>query len=391
MRVDYAKYANKVKFWKSVVESAKDFIGTSPPSIFVGKALYPKVFMGILSPTQQQDSAEILDSPERWYERKATISDILGYRGRMIYSRFRSSVTNPTGRLVEVAQEISMADRPADVEINLEGKPMFSFNFDRFSMPVANPATVKSASLVSNTHVDNKVDYIVSDTDARSADAVSELYKSGVPVSNIQKIFTSGLLGSSIERRIVPTRWGITAVDDIIGKRLRSKIADYDEISEVRLFHDEYLGNRYNILIIPGVYRYELVEIWHENGSVGMSSDFEDHYGIKGYADNTHGAFYSGRLAVLEYLERIGRQASVLIVREILPSYDVPMGIWQMRESVRGAMRGEFEKFDDLGAGLNKISESLLYRGNWKASSKLIKALRQQTTIRNFVKSIATS
>src|SRR5437879_4385191 len=117
MRVDYSKYADKVLFWKSVVENVKDFTGTSPPSIFVGRNFYPKVFVGVLSPPQQHETTEILDSPESWYKERATIAQILGYRGQMVYSRFQiDSVKNRPGKLEEVVQEVSMAKKSADVE-----------------------------------------------------------------------------------------------------------------------------------------------------------------------------------------------------------------------------------------------------------------------------------
>ena len=54
MKVDYGKVADKVKFWKKTIESVKDFTGSSPPAVFVGRAFYPKVYVGILAPPQHQ-------------------------------------------------------------------------------------------------------------------------------------------------------------------------------------------------------------------------------------------------------------------------------------------------------------------------------------------------
>jgi hypothetical protein len=176
-------------------------------------------------------------------------------------------------------------------------------------------------------------------------------------------------------------------VDDIIGKSLVKKIRFMPELSEHLLFHNEYLGNHYEILLIPREYQYELVEAWNSMGSFGVSSDYEPNRGIKGYADNTHGAFYSGRLAIAEYLYKINRQASVLIVREILPSYDVPMGIWQMRETVRGAFGREPEKFNSLQEALQMISKRLTLGTKWKEKSSMLKNLREQRKITSFVSS----
>jgi len=327
MQIDYSKYQDKIKFWKKIVEDSKNFTGTSPPSIFVGRFSYPKVFVGILSPPTHEESAEILDSPESWYANRSSIQDILNFRGRMIFSRFKtSSVKRPSGKLEDVTQEIAMVKRPTDIEIELKKNPKFQFSFGGVSSPIGNPAPIVSARVTENPYVEHKVDYVISDSDFKAIDAVDKLYKLQIPVSRIQKIFSAGLLGKPIQRKFVPTRWGITAVDDIIGKGLMRKVKDYQELDEIRLFRNEYLGNHYEILLIPMEYQYEIIELWNtEFQRPTMSADYEPHWGRKYYANQTHGAFYSGKLAVLEYLEKIQRQSGILIIREILQNKK-----WQM-------------------------------------------------------------
>lgn len=379
MQVDYSKYADKVKFWKASIENVKDFVGTSPPSVFVGRFGFPKVFVGILSPPHHDGNASLLDAPEMWYEQKAGISDILNYRGQMVYSRFSSNVKNARGRLMDVTQEVAMAKRSADVEIELAKNPIFKFDFNRWTQPIGNPAPVADASLVENPSTQNKVEYLVSDTDTKAQEAVVELFKHDIPVSQIQKIFSVGLLGLKTQRKLVPTRWSITAVDDIISKSLISKILDYQQTGEIRLFHNEYLGNHYEILVIPGHYQLELVEIWNVDTQPSIGQDYEDYWLRETYASNTHGAFYSSRYAVGSYLEKIKRQASVLIVREILPSYDVPMGIWQLRETVKDAFNKPYEKFDTVNQAVSRICQRLISKGRWIHRSKLLNAIKQPT------------
>lgn len=388
MRVDYSKYADKVRFWKTAIENVKDFTGTSPPSIFVGRSFYPKVFVGVLSPPEQQASTEILESPEAWYRNRATIGEILGYRGQMVYSRFRTSVKDRPKKLEEVVQEVSMSKRSADVEVNLKKPPRFGFDFNRWSTPVGSPGTVSKLQLTSNPGVEHRVDYIVSDTDMKASDALVDLYSRGVQVSRLQKIFSAGLLGIPFQRKFVPTRWGITAVDDTLGKSMMKEVRYLPELGEVLLFHNEYLGNHYEILMVPGEYQYELVEVWRSMvKGVQIGSDYEPNRGRKDYAGNTEGAFYAGRLAAMEQMKRMGRQASVLIVREILPSYDVPMGIWQMRETVRGAFESKPEKFSTVTEALLRLSTRLTVGMRWKEKSTLLRNMRQQMRISKFVSS----
>src|SRR5439155_22919010 len=146
------------------------------------------------------------------------INQILSLRGGLIYSRFTGNVKEPKGRLIEVSQELAMSNKPTNVEIELLKKPRFKFFFDSFHQPIGNPAPLVKARLIENPSIEKKVDYLVSDFDIKANNAATELYKEGIPVSRIQKIFSAGLLGLKIQRRLVPTRWSITAVDDSLSK-----------------------------------------------------------------------------------------------------------------------------------------------------------------------------
>lgn len=389
MEIDYSKVMDKVKFWKTAIESAKDFIGTSPPSIFIGRHDYPRVFVGVLSPPVHLDRAVAakLDSPEQWYASRATIEQILNFRGQMIYSRFRSPVKRPSGKLVESTQEIAMVKKPVDVEVELKKHPKFNMRFDSWAKPIGNPAPIKKIQLTENPPIERKVDYMVSDMDIKAQGAVAQLYKYRIPVSRIQKIFSAGLLGVRFQRKFVPTRWGITAVDDILSKNIIERVKHHQQLGEIRLFSNAYLGNYYEILLLPGAYEYELVEAWDLDSSYPkIGSDYERYWLRKKYATHTHGAFYSGRLAVGEYLDKIKRQAAVLIVREVRPEYYAPMGIWQLRETVRGAFNKPFERFDTIEQAINRICSRMIVGRKWIRKSELLKNLKEQTRIKQFLK-----
>lgn len=377
----------KLKYWQKTIEATKDFTGTSPPSVFVGSYEYPKVWMGVLSPPLQRETTSILDSPETWFQNKATIEQILSLRGELVYSRFKSDINSAKGKLVDVVQEVAMAKKSTDVEVSLKRNPKFVFNFNTHTTPVGSPATLISARITENPKVERKVDYLISDVDLLAENSVAALYKFGIPISRVEKIFSSGLLGVQMQRKFVPTRWGITAVDDILGKFLREKVKEYPEIDEVRLFHSEYIGNHYEILLIPGAYQFELVEFWGKIfGMPSFSADYEPFQGRKDYATHTHGAFYAGRLAVMEYLEKIRKQATVLIVREVKSEYSIPVGIWQLRESVRDAMKNNFETFATVGDAIRKISERIFVKDKWVPHSKIMIDRKEQKKITQFSK-----
>jgi hypothetical protein len=275
MKIDYSKVLDKVKFWKKTIENVKNFTGSSPPAIFVGRAFYPKVWVGILAPPMHSENAEILDFPEKWYEEKASIEKILDYRSQLVYSRFKvSTVKRPIGRLIETTQELAMAKKSTDVEIELKKNPVFKLRLSNWFTPIGNPAPILNARLTENVKVERKVEYIISDSSLKAQEAIIELYKHKIPISRLQKIFSAGLLGLSTQRKFVPTRWSITAVDDIIGKNLMQEIKDYPTINEYQLFSNEYLANHFEILLIPQIYSFELIEAWDLDRIPSIGSDF---------------------------------------------------------------------------------------------------------------------
>src|SRR5512138_2459716 len=96
--------------------------------------------------------------------------------------------------------------------------------------------------------------------------------------------------------------------------------------------------------------------VWNANGtSISIFSDWEGNNGRTTYAA-IGGCYYSARLAVCEQLLKERRQATVVVLREARPGYIMPIGVWQVRENVRNAMRQTPHKFNTLGDSLKFIS-----------------------------------
>ncbi len=111
------------------------------------------------------------------------------------------------------------------------------------------------------------------------------------------------------------------------------------------------------------------------------SGDYEFYNGRKEYVKNTAGAYYAIRLAVLEKLLQLKEQYSVLVVREILPEYFVPLGFWVVREGARKVLEGESISAADLQEALKIAKSNILFPANLERRSKLISMLKTQTTL----------
>ncbi len=294
-----------------------------------------------------------------------------------------------------------MAARPVDTETKLE-KLSLRMMMDNHSLPMGPTGTTEKIRITENTKIHPKVDYVVSDTDLNATEAVSEYlyFKGHVPESTIKRVFSAGLLGKKTKRRIVPTRWSITAVDDIISKALIKEIKKFPEFNDYRIFETTYLDNHFKILLFPGKFTYEMNEVWAPNTLWNISlsgdnrslkpqimTDFEFYKGRKNYASNITGAYYAARKEVCEYLYKIGRQARVLIFREVQGGYIVPLGVWVIRESIKDAMaKGNPLILDNFNDSTKKMAEGFMVSYKyWKQSSKLINFVKNQRTIDNFL------
>jgi len=377
------------KFKNSMPKTSLNFSGSSPPDLFVGQYNYPNVFTGILAPAEHNENADKLSSPESWFKEKLSIDNILKNRGSMIYSRFVSNIKK-SNKLLETMQEVSMAYKPCDIEFILAKKPKISFELNNRTAPIGNPAPLLKATFQENPKVEKKVDYIVSDYDLNATDAIVHLHKNS-SVTSMIKLLSAGLLGIKKQRRLVPTRWATTAVDDMISKNLLKEVKRNPWINEYEVYHDEYVGNHYEIILLPKEWSFEVIEAklpescWNKNQEIYFSKDDENYYGRKSYANNVSGAYYSGRLAVTEQLTKRKRQASALILREVSKDYFAPCGVGILREVMRSALNKPAAKFNTLKEALECTKQRLrIPVEQFSLYSNLLRNIKQQRTLKEY-------
>lgn len=340
----------------------------SPPSVFIGSKLkYPLVNVGILSPVDKVEDAKIFDDSKTWAQKNFSIENVLSLRDNLLNSRFQSNVTDvrKDKKFVEITKDIAVALKPVDVEIELENKIDVGKKVDRVLTPHGMNANLKNAKVTSNVKIHEKVERAMND-ELKATESLSYLYQSGIDEYDLSKILSVGVLGLKKDKKMVPTRWSITATDDILTKNLLEKIRTYKWIEEHKLFFGEFLGNQYLILLFPNPWTYELFELyypgssWNPTNDLKASTDFEDFYGRTNYAESCAGGYYASRLPIVEYLESIKRQASVLVIRLETPSYWAGLGVWVVRESVRKALEGGGMKFsskEELLTSTKKIAK----------------------------------
>jgi hypothetical protein len=343
----------------------------SSPSVFIGSFGYPDVRGG---PLLINDS----DNPPDWIRQNLGMEDIVGIRARTL--RGSSALPAVAGDL----QEIALSSVPLDVDVAFERPVAFSLSFDGTVAPVGMTGSVKSMDVIGSAKVERVVDRITSDTDLVATEACVALKDSAVDVYQISKLMTAGLLGR--KRKFVPTRWAITAVDDTLSVNLKKEIARFSPVEEILVFSGEIFGNRIACILVPGDWKYEMIEVWGKHTLWGGEEDVivQDREGMtkQGYSPIT-GAYYSARLAVCEYLKSIQRCARVIVVRSVSNEYWAPLGTWVIREATRKAMAAPPLACPTLDAAVAR-TVNVIGSGAWVAHSTLIPELRTQRTLNQF-------
>jgi hypothetical protein len=368
-----------------------ELYGSSPPSVFVGRIGYPKVLVGPMIPPIKGDTS-IIDTPELWIDK--SIYDIISFRSQLVRGTYLVNVydvENPN-KIVEFTRELALSENPTLSEAVFEKKPYGKIAFYDDAQPHGPTAPLKKLD-ISNPKYDRRIEKAFYDTDLRARDAIIQLYKDNTPISRIQRAFSVGAFGEKSYRRFVPTRWSITAVDSIIGEDLIKNTKSYPLINKFRVyFHNQY-DNRWIVLMMPTEWKYELIEAWYPKttwnpfgASVRLFNSYEFYRGRKGYAE-IGGCYYAARLAVNEKLNTEKRQAGVVVMREAHPGYILPIGVWNVRESVRKTLRQEPMNFDNLKEALSFISKKLdIPIERWVNNSAIIKDVIHQKRIEDFVK-----
>jgi DNA repair protein NreA len=372
-RVDNSVYTNQID-------------GSSPPGVFVGRYGYPKVSIGPMVPPQHGDTT-ILDTPEEWLGRP--IETIVDYRYSLVRGNMRARVedaANPTSTMQKL-QELSMAARPVETELVLSKAPRKMLSLSEDTQPFGPSAPMEKFS-TSGVSVDKKIEKAYYDRDLLASDAIFSLYNDGILVTRLQRALSIGMLGEGARRRFVPTRWSITAVDSSISQRLIEKVKGYPTIDEYRVYNYSVYDNQYVAILVPEPWRFEWIEAWFPNTTWNqyttepyMIGDYEEYFGRKTYA-KVGGCYYSTRLAVAEELGRERKQAAAIVLRETYPGYLMPLGVWNVRESIRMLMKQRPENHDTFDGALRAaMARMKISSKKWRETSVLISRELTQTKI----------
>ena len=362
--------------------------GSSPPSVFVGSYGYPKVRIGPMIPPLHGDTT-ILDRTELWTGKG--IEEIANYRLSLVLGTINVNINDISSRYLENMQELAMSERPAESEATFEKKPLADvemqkeLRLDHEATPFG-PAAPLRTFRVSSLSADQRIEAVYYDTDLRAVDAMMKLYRHRVEMSIIHRVLSMGMLGVKKKRKLVPTRWSISTTDDIISGMLVKEIKKNPTIDLFEVSKYSHLANYYSVILIPSdMWSFEMIESWFTSrGQMATGSANEDARALN-HNPTIAGAYFAARLAVAEQLARRHKRAAAIVLREIHPKYVIPLGVWQIRQGVREALKKppqKFERFDDaiaFACSYMSMSKNEVVQKSW-----LWKSFKNQTKISDF-------
>ncbi len=344
----------------------QDVFGPSPPNLFVGRSGYPDVFAGPLVAYDdefERGNSLLCDDPSQWFG--CSLGKIIEFRSSFARGMQKVSVKNK-GRTMDELSNAVMAANPVDMEVSFQKPPSFHLSFSGVSQPMGPSERFKSLRIASNPSIPKKIDSIVGENLA-VRQSLPELLEHGFGSYYLQKLLSAGILGKKGGKKMVPTRWSITASDRMVADHYLREVRHYDSIPEISLYSSEYLDNRFEILVLPGAWEFEQFEswapksTWNQYGAgTAISHEYEPYGGRSDYAESEGGGYYAGRLGAAEALFNMRRQGRVVIFREIGEGYAVPVGVWEVRENCRNAFRsGPVARFPSLKEALSFVKPRL--------------------------------
>lgn len=350
------------------------------PKNFVFEKNYPNLSLGPLGNFKKELTKD--SNPRKWINKDFNIVKKEKKSQVVIYDHYNKNLARKPNKQLENMQLLSQGIKSTELEANFETK--ITRVVDDFSGINNYGYLSKDIKIIDNIKIPKIIDKVVNDTDLKATTGVLEIYNKRKDVYKIQDIFSVGLLGMKKNSVLVPTKWAITSVDEIVSKnKILEKIMCFPIIDDFRIFFYQAYKNKFVVLLLPENWGFENIEITTD---LEIMKDYEINYPRKKYAFSVTGGYYATRLSVCEYLETIKKQARVIVFREIEKGYKSE-GVWLVREAVKKALSNDVKTFEDLSSAIKEISKHFLVDVNvYKKESKILEDFKKQKKISDFWK-----
>ncbi len=337
------------RLYGSSTSLSSEFFGSTPPSALVSCVSYPKLSLGILVSEE-----EVPDNPLMWNEREYSIEDLLELRLSLVNARAIVSSSFPrTGNgFYEKILESEMSTKSVDLEVRFKKIQRSPF-ISRFLPFYGLKGWIRGVRIADNPKIPRIVEKILDDG-LKTEKAVQILYKKGFSDYYISRLFSLGVFGEPLNKKLVPSKWSITATHKILISKIEQEIAEYDTFNSCFLFEKKFYGNHFYVIVFPGSLSFELLEAILPGSAYNLCYNFT----LFG-KDDVSGGYYAAKLSFYEFLSRVRRSGSCIVIRVVTKEYKVPLGVWVVREGVKRAFDNVIGKYNSLSEVFEILQKKL--------------------------------
>lgn len=369
-------FYNEIRKYQKTLKPTKEIDGYGSSAI-VGERNYPQ--LKVYNSSNEDKKSSFLNSNKIV---KQSYSKIIKYKARNILGNTNNIYVKKTNdKVLTQIQDIYKAKKEVEFTSKFESELKFNKPIvNKLSGVLGTKNELLNIELNENAKTSKQVEKYSAD-DIKSKEAVINLYEKGVNESQIINLLTLGNFGLALNRKIVPTRWAITAYDKAIENHLYSKIINYKLIDSYELYFKKDKGNSFLIILLPDTYSAENYEFmsnnWQASDYVGVDNQ------LKKKEPSTAGGLFATKLAINEYLFKRKKQAQYICIR-FIDNYEVPLGVIFVRETVRETMK-KIEFSTSNFSELNEyIKENYGLFDKYILSSQTLKEKKTQKKINDY-------
>lgn len=328
----------KQSFYEELKRAQKEFKPSKElegygGSAIIGEKNYPLVATHNISnenkSSSYQNTSNLVKKP---YEEifKAKAKNVLGTTNSQY-------IKKPNEKITEELTNIYKAKKPTQFASHFEKQIQFTkLLTNKVAGIMGSQNNLVKLHSTENTTTSKKIEKYTQE-DIKSKEAIISLYEKGINEHQIINLLALGSFGISTNKKLVPTKWAISAYDQTIEKHLHKKILNYSIIENYEIYHYFDKGNDFYIVLLPETFSGEIVESWDdiiERDYVSVDNT------LNKQEPETAGGFWATKCGIHELLHKRKKQSSYISLRHIT-NYEIPLGVVFVRECVREALSKE--------------------------------------------------
>lgn len=377
------QYLNKtkLKFYQELKKIQKDFKPTKETQGFGGYAIigeknYPNL------QTYNISNEEKLSSYKNTAQNvKQNYDNIIKQKAKNIFGTTREQhIKQTTSKINEELQNIYKSKKEVEFTTHYSKELQFnkiSMNSTHGIMGSNNQVNKINAN--QNTSTSKQIEKFA-DNEEKAKNAIISLYEREVNEHQIINLLALGTFGLQSNKKLVPTRWAITAYDQTLEKHLHQKIIKYNPLNSYEIYHHKDKGNEFIIILFPEPFQAQVTEKFEG----GLEEDYVSHNNkLQTKEPMCSGGYYATKLPVFEQLNQRKKQSAYISIR-IIKDYELPLGVVFVRESVRTALKNQIFKTSNKQEMLKFLFENYKNHFELYLKSKFKKEIEQTKTLNKY-------